>query len=109
MQRRFFVFSALLAVSFRAAPGQELWYLRTAAGRMLPAWFDSGGQTLELRVLDGSITRANEIRFDDAGFVELRPGAPARRWTLDGLAWKAPDGTQLIPAWVVPAGRGPGH
>lgn len=91
------------------ARATSLWYQRTPAGEMHPAWFEANAGRLELRVLEHGVLHAAAVRFDDGGFLETAPEGPARRWQADGLAWRAPDGTQLIPAWVIPAGRGPGH
>jgi len=111
MKRRVFFFT-LLALSFHASadtPGQALWYLRSATGQMHPAWFEPGARTMELHVLERGVPRVSQVQFDDGGFVERPAGAPPRYWKLDGLTWRAADGTLLIPAWVIPGGRGPGH
>ena len=88
---------------------QALWYLRTVSGQMHPAWFETGARGVELRINDASVVRAIPVRFDDGGFVELTGAGSGPRWQLDGLSWRDGDGRWLIPAWVVPAGRGPGH
>lgn len=92
--------------SLRAEP---MWYLLSPSAPPQAAWFAADDAGLELHVLEQGRQRTSRITLAGQGFVEQRPEGAPTEWTLDGLAWRSKTGMQLVPAWVIPVGRGPGH